>query len=297
MKKLTYFYILILPLFVSGRFTFIDSKDIYLKSKVTQVENSEKQFKNNDSLEVEKLFLFRSAKSITSQKTIISNLEKALHIINDNILTKEPSSNYFLLKKALILDELGYYYRKQTDYTLSLKSSLESLKIKEDIGETYSLCRSYRNLGRIYHHDKDSLKAFQYYTKEIRLADNTDVNVTSNFYESYININLEDGNGTQDYFLKHTGMDSINFETLGVDQVTLLDTTLSLYPNPASNIAYLNGNTNNLKQIEVFNSAGQRVLVKNNGFDSINISQLESAVYFVKLYTNNATKTIKLIKK
>lgn len=130
----------------------------------------------------------------------------------------------------------------------------------------------------------------------IRLADNTDVNVTSNFYESYININLGDGNGTQDYFLKHTSSDSVNFETLGVDQVTLLDSTLSLYPNPASNVAYLKGNTSNLKQIEVFNIAGQRVLVKDSDFDSIDISQLESAVYLVKLSTTNAEKTIRLIK-
>ncbi|WP_298902562.1 tetratricopeptide repeat protein [uncultured Psychroserpens sp.] len=121
----------------------------------------------NDSLEVERLYkLGIDSLRVKTQKSI-HNFEKAIQIINDSILTKETDNNYFLLKKALILDELSHYYRKDTDDVPSLKAIQESLKIKESIGETYTLSSTYRILGRLYRYKKDSIKALEYYKKAL----------------------------------------------------------------------------------------------------------------------------------
>lgn len=150
----------------------------------------------NDSIEVESLYDLANSQKYTSLQNSKLNFEKAVNIINERILTKEAKNPYFLLKKALILDELGYNYRKKTNYTLSLKVVQESLKIKEALGETFTLCRSYRKLGRIYHHTKDSIKAFQFYTKALDLAKKYNnkeevVNILNAFAVYYTNKDLE----------------------------------------------------------------------------------------------------------
>ncbi|WP_298515800.1 tetratricopeptide repeat protein [uncultured Kordia sp.] len=168
----------------------------------------------NDSIEVESLYDLASSEKYTSLQNSKLNFEKAVNIINERILTKEAKNPYFLLKKALILDELGYSYRKKTNYTLSLKVIQESLKIKEAIGETFTLCRSYRKLGRIYHHTKDSIKAFQFYTKALDLAKKYNnkeevVNILNAFAVYYTNKDLEQ---TKKFANSaYTYADSINF--------------------------------------------------------------------------------------
>lgn len=123
-----------------------------------------------DSVEVERLFKNGMDSLRIKTGNSLTTLEKALHIINDSILTKNKEDNYFLLKKALILDELSHYYRKDTEYVKSLKAIQEGLKIKEAIGETYTLPSSYRIYGRLYHYKKDSAKTLQFYNKALALS-------------------------------------------------------------------------------------------------------------------------------
>jgi tetratricopeptide (TPR) repeat protein len=169
----------------------------------------------NDSIEVESLYGLGVKEKYTNLKNSKLSFEKAVNIINERILSKEVKSPYFLLKKALILDELGYNYRKQTNYTLSLKTVQESLKIKKTIGETFTLSRSYRNLGRIYHHYKDSTKAFQFYTKALSLAKKHNneeeiVNTLNAFAVYYTNKDLEQ---TKKYAITaYEYADSIKFQ-------------------------------------------------------------------------------------
>ena len=124
----------------------------------------------NDSLEVERLYKLGLENTRVKAQKAISSFEEAIGIINDSILSKDENNKYFLLKKALILDELGYYYRKDTDFVPSLKAIQESLKIKEAIGETYTLPTTYRIYGRLHLRNKDSIKAFQFYEKALALS-------------------------------------------------------------------------------------------------------------------------------
>ena len=73
--------------------------------------------------------------------------------------------------------------------------------------------------------------------------------------------------------------------------------SVSLYPNPATDVVNIKGLENDLLSIEIFNIAGQKVLTTTNNLQTINVSEFEAGVYFVNLYTENASKTIKLIKK
>lgn len=124
----------------------------------------------NDSLQVESLYKLGLKNLRITPKTASLNFEKALKIINENILTKDANNRHFLLRKALILDQLSYDYRKDRDYILSLKSIQESIKIKESIGETFTLPNTYRVFGGLYQHKKDSTKAIHLYNKAMKLA-------------------------------------------------------------------------------------------------------------------------------
>ncbi len=68
-----------------------------------------------------------------------------------------------------------------------------------------------------------------------------------------------------------------------------------LYPNPTNDKVIIKGH-DQLTKIEIFNIVGQVVLKQNTHFDSVDMSLLESGVYLVKLYANESSKTVKIIK-
>lgn len=66
-----------------------------------------------------------------------------------------------------------------------------------------------------------------------------------------------------------------------------------IYPNPANDILHVEGS--DVILVEVFNIMGQSVLYVDENFKSINISNLQNGVYFVRLKTNDGEKTVKLV--
>lgn len=72
--------------------------------------------------------------------------------------------------------------------------------------------------------------------------------------------------------------------------------SLSIYPNPASDIVKVNSEEN-INYIEILNISGQIVSFENVNTNNaeINISNLSSGVYFIKVYTANDVTTQKLI--
>ncbi len=83
--------------------------------------------------------------------------------------------------------------------------------------------------------------------------------------------------------------------TLSNEDFKLL-TGLSLYPNPTSGILYINGDISKLKDVNIYSITGQHVMEVKDNFREIDISKLDSALYFVKLNTEKGTGTIKIIK-
>ena len=69
--------------------------------------------------------------------------------------------------------------------------------------------------------------------------------------------------------------------------------TVSIYPNPASETLYVN--VENMQRVEIYDMTGRNVL--NSTMSVVDLRGLESGIYFVTVKTANATKTTKLIVK
>ena len=95
-----------------------------------------------------------------------------------------------------------------------------------------------------------------------------------------------------------------NFETayatvLNVDKESFIERT-TIYPNPITTSFTLKMNTNDLSGIgvQIFNIIGKKVYEESNlKSKTINVSELNSGIYILKITSETQQKTIKLIKK
>jgi hypothetical protein len=72
--------------------------------------------------------------------------------------------------------------------------------------------------------------------------------------------------------------------------------SIILYPNPVKNTVFIKGNTEKLTRIDIININGQLIKTINSDFNQIDVSQLNEALYFLKLYSEKSTTTKRLIK-
>ncbi|HAP96439.1 MAG TPA: hypothetical protein DCP54_11985, partial [Chryseobacterium sp.] len=77
--------------------------------------------------------------------------------------------------------------------------------------------------------------------------------------------------------------------------------SISVYPNPTSGFVTIqNKNNSNLKNVEVYNVAGQliqRFNVSNAKNASLDMSQLTNGTYVLKVISETESNTVKVIKK
>lgn len=132
---------------------------------------------------------------------------------------------------------------------------------------------------------------------------------TATAYQWYLDGDLIDGATNQfyeateqgDYTVETTnsnGCKSISevfiYSTLSLTNEEL--NTIKVFPNPAKNQVFVISKTTEGK-LDLYNSLGQLILNYNNIPKKINVSNLESAIYFLKIQTeNNKTQTFKIIK-
>lgn len=98
-------------------------------------------------------------------------------------------------------------------------------------------------------------------------------------------------------FGEYTGNVSniVNCAPLGNNDIASLN-SLSLYPNPASSQVTIKGAVSELEKVEIITINGQLVKRIDTNLNTIDISQLDDAMYFVKLYHKYGVKNLKLIK-
>jgi hypothetical protein len=83
---------------------------------------------------------------------------------------------------------------------------------------------------------------------------------------------------------------------VGIDR-TLVEAGIRIYPNPVAEELHFSGAAG-LEAVEIINPAGATVLRRCNLDNRINVSDLHSGLYFVKVYSKgNLLKTQKFIKK
>ena len=69
--------------------------------------------------------------------------------------------------------------------------------------------------------------------------------------------------------------------------------SLSVYPNPATEVLYVNVEKHNFVSVQIYDMAGRNVLTSTESV--VNLRGLDAGVYFVTVRTENAAKTTKLV--
>lgn len=110
-----------------------------------------------------------------------------------------------------------------------------------------------------------------------------------------VNIGTGDTYNFSNIIANHSIKANFRIINLGTDDQNLVD--LKAYPNPVKdvlNISY----SQDISSIEIFNLVGQQVITKalNNKEGQIDMSNLASGTYFVKVTSDSKTKTIKILK-
>ena len=84
---------------------------------------------------------------------------------------------------------------------------------------------------------------------------------------------------------------------LGINEIGL--EAISLYPNPINNILNINSPLSEIKTIEIFDLRGRKIRSINNKNQhscQIDMTSLKSAMYFIKISTDNGTITKRVLK-
>ncbi len=107
--------------------------------------------KESDSLKVEQLYSKAieviDANPVESRKIF----EETLDVIDKTLLSpSNKNKNFFLVKKAFILEKLAYFLRRENKYGLALKHLQESLELKRKVGETYTLGYTYSQIAWLW---------------------------------------------------------------------------------------------------------------------------------------------------
>jgi hypothetical protein len=87
---------------------------------------------------------------------------------------------------------------------------------------------------------------------------------------------------------------------VGINENVLLDTGLSIFPNPTNGLIFIHSeNNNDLQQIELFDITGKILLSQNFSKNcTLDISTFANGVYHLNFYSskNSISKTFKIIK-
>lgn len=110
---------------------------------------------------------------------------------------------------------------------------------------------------------------------------------------SFYNANI-DNTTTENYFSGQiSGQESFSFDTLSIAQLQVADQSISVYPNPATDVLNIS-TTLDITTLEMFDILGKQVLSAEN-IKTINVNQLNAGVYLLKITTNKGSLTKKVM--
>ena len=112
----------------------------------------------------------------------------------------------------------------------------------------------------------------------------TDTYATGSFYKVY----------AVDKAFNYSNEVTVSDALLGVETNALLDALV--YPNPTKNILNILTNNVTINSISIYDMLGKEVLTTKEVNNSIDVSSLKSGIYLVKIATNEASVTKKIVK-
>lgn len=85
-----------------------------------------------------------------------------------------------------------------------------------------------------------------------------------------------------------------NMTIIGIEENQL--TNLNIYPNPTKGLVFINSKTETIISITVFDVLGKKVLQLNGNIQQVDISNLQSGIYFLRITTDSGSLVQKIIK-
>ena len=83
---------------------------------------------------------------------------------------------------------------------------------------------------------------------------------------------------------------------LSVEGIDVLSGLL-IYPNPTASKLYVSGDLSGIKSINIYSLMGKHIMEVQDSFREIDVSLLQSSVYFLKLKTDEGIGILKIVKK
>jgi len=134
-------------------------------------------------------------------------------------------------------------------------------------------------------------------TGDVTLVNNGDAILNGTPNESYFNINYATAtsNSTADLFGGQSAIgNTVNFSTLTVQENEFIEIEVSVYPNPAVNTLNINS-VIPIKKIDFYNILGKQVFTTSKT-ENISISELQSGIYLLKIYSESSTIVKRIVK-
>jgi len=86
---------------------------------------------------------------------------------------------------------------------------------------------------------------------------------------------------------------------LDVEEIAYQSDEIIIYPNPTSEFINIVNANSQIERVEIIDIQGRIMIIQSIGGNqaNINISNLNSGIYIIKIYTNSGLKVDKIIKK
>ena len=118
---------------------------------------------------------------------------------------------------------------------------------------------------------------------------------------------IDDGTGCSDSYCDSINSNGVLFKNgfdlivqdnghVGIKDVQA-NPEVNIYPNPASSILNIEAQNFKIEYIQILDYSGKIVLTENTSFKAINLKEISSGVYFIKLINDEQVITKKLIKR
>jgi hypothetical protein len=108
-----------------------------------------------------------------------------------------------------------------------------------------------------------------------------------NVLDSFFNADIDGpgtGSGTTDYFGGNDpSLNSFSFGTLSISENSI--SGIKIYPNPVSDILYIQNENVAVSRMELYNLQGKCVLNITDNVNQINVENLNKGIYFLKIFS------------
>lgn len=91
-----------------------------------------------------------------------------------------------------------------------------------------------------------------------------------------------------------SGTSSFDFATLTVKEIALAN--VSIYPNPASSFVFIKNQQQNIERITIYSMNGQLIKSETQPLEKMDIRDIHSGIYILKIDTEKGSKSVKFVR-